>query len=67
MLKVSKWKKEEMKRVCKYFIFIYLYVAVEGHLNLLLLQKGCERKTPFGIFLLWVPLERESQPVYMDL
>ena len=32
--RLTKWKKEEMKTICKYFIFICLYMAVEGHLNL---------------------------------
>ena len=31
---LTKRKKEEMKTICKYFIFICLYMAVEGHLNL---------------------------------
>ena len=31
---LTKRKKKEMKTICKYFIFICLYMAVEGHLNL---------------------------------
>ena len=32
--KMEKGRNEKMKTVCKYFIFICLYMAVEGQLNL---------------------------------
>ena len=36
----TKWKKEEMKMIGKYFIFICLYMTVEGHLTYIIAAKS---------------------------